>query len=62
MTCSSSGDPEETSNDVPVELLRLMQIDVLSAGSTVAVTPSLMTIPVPTLPVVAMVSPTILLK
>jgi hypothetical protein len=62
MTYSSSGDPEETSNDVPVELLRLMQIDVLSAGSTVAVTPSLMTIPAPILPVVAMVSPTILLK
>ena len=53
ITCSSNGDSEEISDDISGENLRLMQIDILSEGLTLAVTPSLMTIPAPILPVVA---------
>jgi hypothetical protein len=56
MTSVRIGEPEATSKDVPIELLCRTLMAVVSEGLTVAVTPSLITMPAPILPVDAIVS------
>ena len=57
-----SGESDAISNDGPIDLFCCILIEVLSEGLTVEVTPSLMTMPAPMLPVDAGVSPEIFLK
>jgi hypothetical protein len=57
-----SGEPDAISKDVPSEIFCCILIEVFPEGLTVDVTPSLMTMPAPILPVDARVSPEIFLK
>jgi len=62
MTDVRSGESDAISKDGPIDLFCCILIEVLSEGLTVDVTPSLMTIPAPMLPVDERVSPEIFLK
>jgi hypothetical protein len=62
MTDVRSGESDAISKDGPIDRFCCMLIEVLSEDLTVEVTPSLMTMPAPMLPVDAGVSPEIFLK
>src|SRR5271157_553952 len=62
ITDESGGESWSVLNTFPVESLQITRMDVVPDRVTVAVTPSLMTRPAPTLPVEAMLVPSTRLK
>ena len=57
MTDSTGKEPVSALSSLPVSSRDIIRMDVFSDGVTVAVTPSLITIPAPMLPVLAVLAP-----